>query len=198
MGTGTETLVAQKKLSLAEIAPRAATGAAALLVLVLLLMPWYEARYEPKISGLDVSDFGGEAAKPITAKAWDASLVGKLVVALAVAALVIAAINLLAPRVSLPIRPPVALVVLGGTAAALVALGMLTDPQFAPEPETFTGIPELDAVQFVYHAETRIGIYVSLAAATAIALAGAVCWAGSRDLNLPPRPPAPPPPPPRL
>jgi hypothetical protein len=196
MGTGTETLVASKKLTAAELGARLAAGSAALLTLALLLLPWYEARYEPKISGLDLTNLGGGAAKRITAKAWDVSLIGKIVVVLAVAGLVIAAINLLAPRINLPVRAPVALVVVGAVAAALVVLAMLTDPQFAPEPETFTGIPELDAVKFVYHAENQIGLYVSLGFSIAIVLAGAVCWAGRRRTAHEPRRTAPPPPPP--
>ncbi len=196
MGTGTETLVASKKLTVAEVGARLAVGSAALFVLALSLLPWYEARYEPKISGLDLSNLGGGSTKRITAKAWDVSLMGKLVVVLAVAALVVAAINLLAPRINLPVGAPIALVVLGAVAAALVVLGIVTDPEFGPEPETFTGIPELDAVKFVYHADNQMGIYVSLGLAIAIAVAGTVCWAGSRRSSNEPRRVAPPPPPP--
>jgi hypothetical protein len=196
MGTGTEALVASKRLTVAEVGARLAAGTAALLVLALVVLPWYEARYEPKISGLDLSNLGGGSTKRITAKAWDVSLIGKLVVALAVTALVVAAINLLAPRITLPIRASIAVVVLGAVATALVALAILTDPQFGPAPETFTGIPELDAVKFVYHADNQIGLYVSLGMSIAIAVAGAVCWAGSRGRNEQPRRPAPPPPPP--
>jgi hypothetical protein len=202
MGTGTEALVASKKLTVAELGARLAAGSAALLVLALLLLPWYEARYEPKISGLDLSNLGGGSTKRVTAKAWDVSLIGKFVVILGVAALVVAAINLLAPRINLPVRAPIALVVSSAVAAALVVLAILTDPEFGPAPETFTGIPELDAVKFVYHADNQIGIYVSLGISIAIAVAGAVCWAGSRRSRQQPRrsasPPPPPPPPPPL
>jgi hypothetical protein len=152
-----------------------------------------------QISGLDLSNLGGGSTKRVTAKAWDVSLIGKFVVILGVAALVVAAINLLAPRINLPVRAPIALVVSSAVAAALVVLAILTDPEFGPAPETFTGIPELDAVKFVYHADNQIGIYVSLGISIAIAVAGAVCWAGSRGSRQQPRrsasPPPPPPPP---
>jgi ABC-type branched-subunit amino acid transport system permease subunit len=195
LGTGTQTLVASKKLSLAQTGGRLTAAASGLLLLVLLAVPWYEARYEPKISGLDISNFGGESSKRITAKAWDASLIGKVAVAVAVAVVLAAAIGLFAPRLKLPVRAPVALVVFGAVCAALVMLGIMTDPRFAPAPETFTGIPELDAVKFVYHADNEIGIYLSFGLAVAVSIAGVIWWVGSRA-GARPRSSVPPPPPP--
>jgi hypothetical protein len=161
-----------KRSGFAEFAARVTAGASALLLLVLVVFKWYEARYELNIPGLDVADLGGEAAKPIAATAWEVSLLGQLVVVMAVIALLVAAIHLLMPRVRLPFSAPLALFVLGAVMAGLIVLIMFTDPDFAPAPEGFIPGFESNNVNFIYVYETQIGIYVSLAFAGLVALGG--------------------------
>jgi hypothetical protein len=169
---------ADKRSGFGEFAARLAAGASAVLVLVLLILKWYEAHYELNIPGLDVSALGGEAAKEITATAWQVSLIGKLVVVLALVALAVAAVYLLVPKVKLPFSVPLALFALGAAMAGLIVLTMFTDPKFAPEPEAF--VPGYDNVKFIYKSETQIGIYVSLGLAGLVAFAGALIGLGSR------------------
>jgi hypothetical protein len=173
-----EVTQAKGRSGFAEFAARLTAGATAALVLVLLVLKWYEARYKLNIPGLDVSELGGEAAKPITATAWQVSLLGKLVVVLALLALAVAAIYLLAPSFRLPFSVPLALFATGAVMAGLIVLTMFTDPKFAPAPEPF--VPGYDNVKFIYESQEQIGLYVSLGLAGLVGLAGALCGVGSR------------------
>jgi hypothetical protein len=167
----------QKRSGLGEMAARVSAGAAGALVLVLLVLKWYEAHYELNIPGLDVSSLGGEAAKRISATAWQVSLIGKLVVIVAVAAAVLALSHFLIPtKVKLPFSVPLALFVLGAVMAGLIVLTMLTDPKFAPEPESF--VPGFDNVKFIYKSEVQIGLYISLGLAALVGIAGALSGLG--------------------
>lgn len=163
---------ADKRSGVGEFAAKVTAGAAGALVLVLLVLKWYEAHYELDIPGLDVSALGGEAAKRISATAWQVSILGKLVVILALVAAAVAAANLVAPKLKLPFSVPLGLFVLGAVMAGLIILTMFTDPQFAPEPESF--VPGFNNVKFIYVSQVQIGLYVSLGLAGLVALAGAL------------------------
>lgn len=167
---------AKARSGVGEFAAQTAAGAAGILVLVLLVLKWYEAHYELNIPGLDVSALGGEAAKRIAATAWQVSLIGKLVVVIALVAAVVAAVHLFAPKVRMPFSAPLGLFAMGAAMAGLIVLTMFIDPKFAPEPESF--VPGYDNVKFIYVSETQIGIYISLGLAGLVALAGAFSGLG--------------------
>ena len=141
----------------------AVVGAALLLVSALLLH-WYRAVYTLRVSGLDLSRLGGDATKTITATAWSASLAGKLVVLLALAALVTALLQL--ALAATPAGRALAAITLGLglLALLLVALGLLLVPGLGAPTETFSGLPQ-SGVKLSYDTSRAFGIYVSLVAA---------------------------------
>jgi hypothetical protein len=139
--------------------PAAIAVAAAGLLVGTLALPWYTARYGLSITGLTADGFGNGSTRQITSNAWGATIASK-------GAVVFALVGIGAALVALRGAVPARVVQIGAGAAALSALlaavGLVMMPSFDRRGDTFSGDPNLNAIQFHYHPSASIGVYVTI------------------------------------